>query len=218
MTKSDSTKREQPHTPAARRGGVTLIELLIAITIMAILAAVVMPVFEPSLREQLIGAAQVVQSEFGYARNMAVANDSRYTIAFDKTNNRIVLTHSGTNAALNTLPASPFRSISDAATQQTTDFDDLPALCGRVEFVVAQKISTVTTTVTDVEFGPLGETTRPESTRVWLGCGGGVARLYVPISIDPVTGLVSIGEVTQTAPAGSSESNPGPSPIPPSGI
>ena len=201
-----------PNGFTARRGGITLIELLIAIAVMAILAAAVIPTLEPNVYSQLIGAAQVAQAELGYARNMAVTNDSRYTLAFDKANNRIVLTHSGTNAVLNTLPASPFRNISDPATQQITDFDELPAMYRRVELIVGQKVSTVTTTVTDVEFGPLGETTRPETTRLWLGCGEGNTRLYVPITIDPVTGLASIGEVTKTAPAGS---DPVPPLVPP---
>ena len=104
MTKSGNTNREHSLTPSARRGGVTLIELLIVIAVMAILAAAVIPTLEPNVYSQLVGAAQVVQAELGYARNMAVTNDSRYSIAFDSRNNRIILTHSGTNTALNTLP------------------------------------------------------------------------------------------------------------------
>ena len=215
MTRSGNTNREHSLTPTARRSGVTLIELLIAIVVMAILVAAVMPAFEPNVYSQLVGAAQVVQAEFGYARNLAVTNDSRYTIEFDKANNRIVLTHSGTNLALHTLPSSPFRDISDPATQQITDFDELPAMYRRVELIVGQKVSTVTTTLTDIEFGPLGETTRPETTRLWLGCGEGDTRLYVAITIDPITGLASIGEVTKTAPAGVNSVPPLIPPIPP---
>ena len=147
------------------------------------------------------GHAERTQAELTYARNLAVTNDTKYLVSFDKTANRMIVQHSGTNAALNNLPSTPFRSPSDLATQQITDFDDLPSVSQIVAFVVAQKKSATTiTAVSDVEFGPLGETTQTETTVVWLGCGSSSGRRYISITIDPVTGLASIGDTTATAP------------------
>jgi hypothetical protein len=51
-----------------------------------------------------------------------------------------------------------------------------------------------------VEFGPLGETTQSEPTLVWLASGSGTIRRYIPISVNPVTGVSSIGDLQATSP------------------
>ena len=61
-----------------------------------------------------------------YARSLAVVNGSNYRLTFDTVLNQYVLTYSGTNPALATLPPSPFHTSSDTPTQQVVRLADLP--------------------------------------------------------------------------------------------
>src|SRR5688500_9590145 len=83
--------------------GYTLIEMLIVISIMGIFAAILLPRFEPSVRDQLRGAAEIVSGDLAYARNLAVTNDSQYKLQFRKSDSSYSLTHSGTNNLLDVL-------------------------------------------------------------------------------------------------------------------
>ena len=104
----------------------TLIELLLTIAVIGIIAAVLIPELSSDLPDRLSAASQVVAADIDYARALAVANNSTYRITFTPTQNKYVLQYSGTNGSLGTLPPSPFKLASDAATQQTTDLGQLP--------------------------------------------------------------------------------------------
>jgi prepilin-type N-terminal cleavage/methylation domain-containing protein len=176
---------------AGRRqsAGFSLIELLLVIAVLAILAGLVLPRSNPSLYDQLRAAAQVLRTDLAYARSLAVTNNSSYRITFDATGNRYVLEHSGSKAALDPLPDSPFRDPDDPATQHVVELERLPHVGPGVRIVTAASSGTVTQRVTDVEFGPLGETTRSSPTVVWLAAGQGADTRYLWLTINPVTGL-----------------------------
>ena len=176
------------------RDGLSLVEILIAIAVIGILAAVVIPRGDASLREQLISTAQIVASDLAYARSMAVANDSKYQIAFEISENRYYLQHSGTNTALNTLPVRPFSSNLDTKTRQYIDLDDLPHVGAAVRLLaVAAATQTQMNPITQMEFGSLGELTGQKDIIVWLSAGSGSAQRYVPLTVNKVTGLVTVG-------------------------
>jgi type II secretory pathway pseudopilin PulG len=170
------------------------------IAIVGLLAALVLPRFEPSINDGLESAAQVLSADLAYARNLAVTNGSSYRWTFNIASNQCVLDHSGTNLALEVLPPSPFRRLGDPADRLTTDFDDLPHLGPAATLVAAQTLSGTWQSVADVEFGPLGSTTRVTPTVVWLGAGAADNRRYLSVSIDPVTGLAAIGQLQATPP------------------
>ncbi|MEE2706815.1 MAG: prepilin-type N-terminal cleavage/methylation domain-containing protein [Planctomycetota bacterium] len=66
------------------RRGVTLLELLVVVFILAILLAVAIPVFTPSQQEEsLREAARSVYAALGMARNRAIENGRPYGIRFD---------------------------------------------------------------------------------------------------------------------------------------
>jgi prepilin-type N-terminal cleavage/methylation domain-containing protein len=179
----------------------SLVELLIVVAVMGILVGIVLPHFQPPLSEQLRGAASIVGADLSYARNLAVTNGSTYRVSFDVDGNRYVLTHTGSNPTLDTLPATPFRPSQDAPDEHTCDLDELPHIGTTVHVYAVNEGIGSWKPIGDVEFGPLGGTSRAEPTMVWLRCGSGPGRRFLPLTVDPVTGLVAVGEIQARDPA-----------------
>lgn len=72
---------------AARRGGFTMIEILVVVVIALLLAAVALPNFSKSLEgTRLRSSARDVVTAHKYARNMAVLKQSRTAVLFDREN------------------------------------------------------------------------------------------------------------------------------------
>jgi len=159
--------------------GFSLIELLLVISLMAILAGLVLPSSNPSIHDQLQAAGRIVSGDLAYGRSLAVTYNSPYCIEFDLTENRYVLSHSGTNPALNTLPDSPFRNPDDPDNQHVVDLDELPHLGVGVKIAAVAEMGSMCKAVDDVEFGPLGETTRSGLTVIWLSAGQGLSQRYL---------------------------------------
>jgi prepilin-type N-terminal cleavage/methylation domain-containing protein len=184
------------------RAGLSLIEMLLTLAVLAILAAVLIPQLSGDLPERLSAAAQVISTDLDYARSLAVSNNTSYRITFDTANNEYVLRHCGTNPQFNTLPRSPFRQTDDAASEQTTELSELPIPEPRVRLVAVIRMQGGGQSITSVEFTPLGGTTNGNPTVLWLACGSGSVRRFLSISVDPVTGLVTIGPTVTALPSG----------------
>lgn len=66
--------------------GITLIELLVAIAVLAILATIAVPSFRDSIeRRRLIGAAETIYSELQYARSEAISRSINVFVNFART-------------------------------------------------------------------------------------------------------------------------------------
>jgi prepilin-type N-terminal cleavage/methylation domain-containing protein len=207
-----------PH--CRRSAGFSLLELLIVISLMAILAGLVLPSSNPGIHDQLLSAARIMAADLAYGRGLAVANNSSYRFTFDTAGNRYLLEHSGTSAALDTLPDSPFSTPddppdegNDSPGQWIVDLDELPSLGAPVRVVAVASVGRHLERIRDVssyletledfgedlnkidqlEFGPLGETTPNETTLIWLSAGATSARRYIVLQVDPVTGMATIG-------------------------
>jgi len=172
------------------RHAFSLIELLIVVAIVGILIAVASPFLSSDVPQQLQMAADSVAGDLVYARGLAVSNNSSYRTTFNIGSKSYVLQHSGAVTALNKLPASPFHSFNAGNTQQTADLAKLPMLAGSVSIAAVQKNPASPSDVTDLEFGPLGNTTRTGK------------KMYIPITVNPTTGIVDVGNVQAATPAG----------------
>jgi prepilin-type N-terminal cleavage/methylation domain-containing protein len=195
-------------TTHARQSGFTLLEFLIVVALLSMAAGMILPNANPSLRDQLESAAELVETDIAYARSMAVANDSNYRISFDLPNNRFIIEHTGTNPLLENLPRSPYAEPGDPLDQHIVRFAELPGMIGKVRIRAVRALSTSPQSVTDLEFGPLGETTRPEETQIWLAVGTGAATRYLSVRVNPVTGLTTIGSFQTSDPVASGTTSP----------
>jgi Tfp pilus assembly protein FimT len=180
--------------------GITLVELLIVISLLSIFAGLVLTCFEPSIHDQLQGAAQVIAADLDYARSLAVSNTSTYRCTFDADADRYVLTHSGENTALDVLPPSAYRRPDDAPEEQSTELSRMPGVNGRLDLLGVVTASDPPMRISVVEYGPLGETTRSDGATIWLAGGEGESRRYISVTVDPTTGMAWIGEFQATPP------------------
>lgn len=177
------------------RQGFTLVELLIVVSLMAILAAIVLPSATPAVSQHLQAAAEMAASDLGYARSLAVSNSSYYRIVIEVNNNLYRIEHSGSNTALDVLPAQPFRAASDTATQHVVNLSKLPTLSqGGVRLDSAATDGGVP--ITEIEFGPLGSTTETDESLIWFSSGSGGQMRTVAVSVNPITGLATVRELS----------------------
>jgi Tfp pilus assembly protein FimT len=173
----------------------------LTIAVLGILAALLIPQLSGDLPERLTAAAQVVAADLDYARSLAVSNNTTYRITFQPGANRYTLRHSGAAAQFNTLPPSPHRENDDPVTQQTTNLSALPIPEPGVRLVAVVQMQGTGQSTTEIEFNPLGGTTSPRTTVVWLACGRGSVRRFISVGVDPITGLVTIGSPVSALPS-----------------
>lgn len=181
-------------TFAARRG-FSLIELTLTVAVVAVLAAVGIALLSVDVDQQLATTGQVVASDLAWARNLAVSNSSTYRVTFEPASNKYVLRNSSGDLTLLTLPSSPFRRSDDHDYEQTTKLADLPSLSRDVALCDPNDGATP-----QVEFTALGSTTNTAPTTIWLTAGTGARQRYLPVTINPTTGLVALGSVQSTSP------------------
>lgn len=191
-----SDNKARPSRLANSPGGFSLIELLIVVVVLGIITGAVLTQLQSTVNDQLDAAAQVVASDLYYVRNLSVSNNSSYRFTFEPHTSRYYFEHSGTNVALNTLPASPHGVTSESPTRQSTNIALVSLNAASVEVAAVELRAVTPVAATELEFGPLGETTRSEETVIWLAAGLGDARRYLPLTVNPVTGNTKIGEQT----------------------
>jgi prepilin-type N-terminal cleavage/methylation domain-containing protein len=183
--------------------GYTLIEILLVVSIVAVLAASMLTSSNTGARGQLRSLAHIIQTDLAYARSLAVANGTPYRLAFSAVNSQYTLEHVGDNDAWDTLPPSPFHPQTDTNTSQTVRVDDLPSTSGNVKILGAFTVAddNTLTRVDFVTFSTIGQTLdRAEETVIWLAAGTESEMRYQSIRINPVTGLANIDDVTGDAP------------------
>jgi hypothetical protein len=78
--------------------------------------------------------------------------------------------------------------------------DALPAIGGAARLYAVWSLSSSSQTVGDLEFLPLGETTRTQPTLIWLTAGSGTGTRYLSVRVHPITGLYWVENYRTTAP------------------
>jgi len=182
----------------ANRKAYTLIEMLLVIAVMSVLIAILAPLSGAPVNDQLAAAAHVVASDAGFTRDLAVSSGSSYTLTYAATSNGYVLKHAGVNPALDILPATPFRTTGDPLTSRSFNLSTLPG--AHIELLGVEQ-SAAFQSAASIKFTSLGSLDSGAGAIVWLAAGQGDTRRYVSISIDPVLGLATAGQVTSAPPA-----------------
>ena len=190
-----------PTTIRRSRTGYTLVELMITVAVLAIVAGMAIPSFEPDVASQLESFADVVAADLAQVRQLAIANNSTYRITFEAAQNRYYYEHSGSNSALNTLPPTIYRHPDNTATKHYFDLSDMPRLGPAVTLTTVLAMSSSPTSMTTLEFGSLGATTGAADADVWLTSGSDSNLRYVHVRINAVTGLATPAEIDAVGPA-----------------
>jgi hypothetical protein len=100
---------------------------------------------------------------------------------------------------MNNLPEDQIRNTTEPPHQHIFDLADLPHLSGQNVRLIALATPSGTR-LTQVEFKSLGETAQAQETILWLAAGSGADTRYLPIHINPVTGLATLGEYSASGP------------------
>ncbi len=187
------------HSPRST-AGFTLVEIMIVVMLMSILALAVIPSAMPSVHDELTSVAEILAADLGYGRSLAVLNNDHYQFQFDLTNNQYTLSYSGSNPALTTLPPSPFQSSQDPSSQYVVRLANIPRLGIPVTLYDVQSLTPQPVEASSVEFGPMGATTQTQPTIVWLSAAQGAAARYISVSINPATGLATVGSFQAAVP------------------
>lgn len=175
--------------------GFTLAEMIIAVGVMAVIAAVVVPELTPNGTQQLESIARIVASDLNYARNLAIQYNTNWSLQFDVANNGYNMVYSGSGTQPVQLvnprgygdkPSSTYY-VNIGGLGQSTTGTNFVALGG----VALHDSQTDTTKVT---FGPLGSLGpgQTQDTVIWLTHGSGTSMKYSRLTVSWITGQVWI--------------------------
>jgi prepilin-type N-terminal cleavage/methylation domain-containing protein len=160
--------------------GLTLIEIMVTMTCMAIAMVIVMPAFGDRSTERLRGAAQILVAdlEFAQSESMSHGDDPRVlVIDADKAGYRIATKSAPATAVTNPAMAGPY----------LTRFGQ-----GRANALDGVRVSTYSLGGDDqLGFGVLGQLDQAAPASITLTCGN--RRLVV--TVDPTTGEAGAGAV-----------------------
>jgi len=178
------------HRRAAR--GLSLIEMMIAVTIVGLLAAIVAPSMGTARVQTLEAVARKLAADCSLARHAAIQYGTEWTVQFDVTQNAYTLTHTGTG----TVPPlrNPVAGAIAAGTPYRVELDALGAVGSRTNGVRLAGVALASggQSVTSVTFGPQGGTgpQRSVDTVIWLIQGTGSETRYLRLTISWVSGQV----------------------------
>lgn len=68
----------------ARRGGFTLVEILVVVVILAIAAMMAIPMMSSASSVQLRSAANMIAADLEYAKSMAISTGQNFSVVFDE--------------------------------------------------------------------------------------------------------------------------------------
>ncbi len=186
-----------PVFPAGSRSAFTLIELAVAVVLLAIVASILIQRSDSGLVGRLEAAGSVVASDLAYVRGLAVAHGTTYEITWNSAADTYQverITGTGSRVAV---PPPVFLSSPDP-NRFIEELEALPS--GPCELVGVETVTAPRQVLTSIRFGPTGVADPPQAIRIWLATGQGSSRLYLPVTIAHPTGIASVGEVRRKKP------------------
>lgn len=171
--------------------------MLVAVTILAILASVVIPASSSSGPQSLQAAARILANDLQLARGLAIQHNTQWSVQFDSKDNSYELVHTGSGSF--PVPENPLAPPSERNAGYIVDFDELWLISSGndgVQFAGAA-LDQSGAAVTDIAYGPMGGTgpTRSDDTLIVLTRGSGKDMQTLTLTVSWVTGQVWIGDV-----------------------
>ena len=163
-----------------RTSGFSLVELMIVVVVLAIVAAIAMPMLGDTSISKLREAAQLLAADVDYARVESIAHgDDPRLLVVDVNNNTYHIA-----------------ARSDSSTPITNPVGKLPYQVtfgqGRANALTNVTIQSASLDGDDeLEFGIYGQTDQATAATITLECEGST----LTISIDPTTGETAIGDI-----------------------
>ena len=176
-------------------GGFTLMEMVIALTIMGILAAVVVPSLSTTDMRALESAARVLASDLRLARSYAIHNDTDYTIQLDPIADTYDLVHTGSG----TPPPieNPFAPAGTAPGTYHVQFARLGSTgdLGQSADLWSSFNKQSYWYTSQITFDPLGRANQSQGgdTVIFIGAGSGRGARFIVVTVSRVTGQVWVG-------------------------
>ena len=197
---SPNARKSSGGTGVSRRPAraFSLLEVLIVVVLLGILVALAVPYAQSTVEEQLEAGAQLLASHLAYARSLAVTYGDSYRVRFLLEENRYVLEYAGDDPQKQTLPSGPLDGPNQPAHQRIVEPAQWPTLGQPIRLFAVQ--DDTGSDLTEITFGPLGSTQSDRVTLIWLTAGQDAARRYVAVTVQPVTGAVSVAEAQSEAP------------------
>ncbi len=180
------------------RRAFSLLEVLIVVVLLGILVALAVPYAQSTVEEQLEAGAQLLASHLAYARSLAVTYGDFYRVRFLLQQNRYVLEYAGSDSQKQTLPAGPLDGPNQPPHQRIVEPAQWPTLGQEIRLFSVR--DDTGSDLTEITFAPLGGTEHDRPTTVWLTAGQGEGQRFVPVTVQPVTGAVSVGQVQASPP------------------
>lgn len=163
------------------RGGFTLIELMIVMVILAIAAAIAVPMVSSAGSIQLRSAVNMVAADLEYAKSLAIGTGQRHSVVFDAANETYRITDASGATVTHPLKKGSNSYVVNFSTE------------GRLDQVDIVDASFDGSNVVSFDYlgSPYNGTGASLASGVITLQAGGVTRT---VTVEPVTGFVSISD------------------------
>ena len=182
------------------RRAFTLVEIMIAITVLAIVVSIVVPSLQATEAVTLESTSRILAADLRLARHHAIQFNTEYSVQFDLSNNAYELVHTGAGSF--PLPEKPLAGPGNSPETYRVELDQLGGPLSRGSGVQLSTVVLLNSAqpVADVTFGPLGGTgpARGEDTIIQLTAGNGAGRLSLEVTVSWITGQVWVSPAEAT--------------------
>lgn len=191
--------RSHPARPRlAPRRGVSLLEVTIVLTLMAILMTVAYPALRPGEAERLRSAADLLAADLRLAQSLAVRDGTNFTLSLTAEGWKIE--HSGTGPA----PTLPTPALGGVGTGYEVK---VRMLVGR-PVASTGRLANSGAAATAVTFSSTAGTTATQTVVFWLTTGSGSETRSVPVAVSQVSGRAVVGDMRVGSPPAVGQSTP----------